>query len=302
MQPQKNMKLWAKIITTTAILTTTQWASAETIRVAVASNFSATLQALAKQFEKESGHTVKISSASTGKLYAQIIHGAPFDIFFSADAYRPELLAQQFAKTMTEGTEGANDTPEQQAKSYAKNHAKGSNKTNAKTYAYGRLVFLAYVEDKATHKNNQTCIQQLSASSIKRVAIANPVTAPYGLAAKQTLESMGLWAKVESKIVMGENIAQTLHFVDSQNAQAGFVAKAQLFKHKINNTCQWDILENHHDRIEQKMIKLQPQKLSAATHDFWDFISSRQARTLIQTHGYHVPDSISDSMPDKDNK
>ncbi len=101
---------------------------------------------------------------------------------------------------------------------------------------------------------------------------------------------------------MGENIAQTLHFVDSQNAQAGFVAKSQLFKHKIDNTCQWDISLEHHDRIEQKMIKLQPQKLSAATDAFWNFMSSRQARSLIKTHGYHVPEPIPSSLLDKDNK
>ena len=290
MQPRKTMKLWAKIIVIIAILVTTQWAPAETIRVAVASNFSATLQALAKQFEKASGHTVKLSSASTGKLYAQIIHGAPFDIFFSADAHRPELLAQQFAKDMAKSTKGAKDISNQQAKSYSK------------TYAYGRLVFLAYIESKSTNKNNEACIQQLSASSVKRVAIANPVTAPYGLAAKQTLESVELWVKVKSKIVMGENIAQTLHFVDSQNAQVGFVAKSQLFKHKINSTCQWDIPAEHHDRIEQKMIKLQPQKLSAATDAFWGFMSSKQARSLIKIYGYHVPEHILSSIPDKDNK
>ncbi len=259
MRSKKLIKSLIAVFATFTLSIMSQWVSAETIKVAVASNFSLTLQEIVTQFEKETGHTVKLSSASTGKLYAQIINGAPFDIFLAADSYRPELLAQE--------------------------RMRGE---QVKTYAYGRLIFLAYINKQAID-NEEACINQISAPSVKRIAIANPVTAPYGFAAKNALESLGLWRKVEDKIVMGENIAQTLHFVDSQNAQAGFVAKSQLFKHDVKDTCQWDVPGQYHKKIEQKMIKLKAHKQSPAVDAFWAFISGPQAQKIIMDYGYDVP-------------
>lgn len=265
MQVRQMARCWLSIIIT-LLITAPQWAAADVVRVAVASNFLAPLQEVAIAFEKASGHTVKLSGASTGKLYAQISNGAPFDIFFSADAERPELIARE-----------------------------RNNGQQAKTYAYGRLVFIAYTDADAI--NTSTCIDRLSSSSVKRIAIANPMTAPYGLAAKKTLEALGLWQQVKDKIVMGENITQTLHFVDSQNAQAGFLAKSQLINYQIKNTCQWDVPEQYHDKIVQKMLKLRADKYSVAVDAFWDFLRSQQVSNIIKAYGYDIPN---DDLPSYD--
>ena len=171
-------------------------AYAEDVRIAVATNFLATLNEIATTFEKDTGHSAVVSSGSSGKLYAQIIHGAPFDVFLSADSKRPKLLEDD-----------------------------GLAVTGSRfTYAVGRLTL--WSSDPDMIKGNGKDV--LTNNRFTRLAIANPKTAPYGVAAKSTLQALGLWDYLYDRLVQGENIGQTFQFVYSKNAEIGFVALSQV--------------------------------------------------------------------------
>lgn len=231
-------------------------ASASDIKIAVASNFGNTMQELSTAYTLATGNSLKISSASTGKLYAQIKNGAPFDIFFSADAQRPQLLVD-------EGLGLA---------------------SSLRNYALGQLVFISSIPSA-----EKSCIGSLSASQVKRIAIANPVTAPYGLAAQQTLQALDLWETNQGKLVRGENIAQTLQFFHSGNAQIGFVAKSQLQDYPLpSNACAWDIPNHHYQSIEQKMVVLKRSSHKPQVIRFSEFMQSEQALTIIKKYGYRI--------------
>ena len=229
---------------------------ADNLNVAVASNFASSLHSLAEDFESKTGHRLRISSASTGKLYTQINHGAPFDVFLAADEHRPELL-------IAEGKASAEFSL---------------------TYAMGRLVFISNIP---TEKN---CIDVLDSPALKRLAIANPQTAPYGLATQQTLEKLQRWQSTKAKLVMGENIAQTLQFVATGNASAGFVAQSMLHQGiKINTACEWPVPADMHEAIKQKMLVLAGASNKPAAIAFWQYMQSDDARTIIKNSGYDVP-------------
>ena len=229
---------------------------ADKLNIAVASNFAHTLRTLAEDFESKTGHQVRISSASTGKLFTQINHGAPFDIFLAGDEHRPNLL-------ITKGKATAE---------YSHN------------YAIGRLVLISHINTK------RTCLEALNSPTLKRLAIANPKTAPYGMAAKQTLEKLQLWQAIKSKLVMGENIAQALQFVATTNAQAGFVAKSMLLQdRKINIACEWPVPAQLHEPIKQKMLVLAKASNKSAARAFWHYMQSDDAKTIIKNSGYDVP-------------
>lgn len=226
------------------------------LNVAVASNFSPTLHLLAKDFKSKTGHHLRISSTSTGKLYTQIIHGAPFDMFFSADEHRPELLIEE-SKAKTQFS---------------------------RTYAIGKLVLISNI------KQEKTCRDVLDNPSLKRLAIANPKTAPYGLAARQTLEKLQLWETLKPKLVMGENIAQSLQFVSTGNATAGFVAQSMLMQGtKVNTACEWAVPADMHEPIKQKMLVLAKASNKPAAKAFWQYMQSDEAKTIIKNNGYDVP-------------
>lgn len=228
-------------------------ASAENVRVAVASNFSATMKKLAEKFESETGNKVIISSASTGKLFAQIIHGAPYDIFFSADSKRAELLVK---KSLAE---------------------------SAKIYAYGQLV---YVIKKTQVKQ---CAPELHLKAIKKVALANPKTAPYGLAAQQVLVSLDEWDAAKSKVVMGENILQAYQFIATGNVDAGFIAKSIFItSQELSDFCQWLIPENLYLPIKQKMVLLKRSNNNSEARKFIRYINSATAKKIIEESGYRV--------------
>lgn len=229
-------------------------ATAADLYIAVASNFNGAMQELGSAYTATTGHSIKISSASTGKLYAQIKHGAPFDIFFSADAQRPQRLAD-------EGLGLA---------------------SSLRTYALGQLVFISNIASTV-----KSCAASLSALQVKRIAIANPVTAPYGLAAQQTLQSLGLWDANHSKLVRGENIAQTLQFFHSGNAQIGFVAKSQLINYSLpSSTCVWSIPSRYYQPIQQQMLVLKKSVHKPQVTDFVAFMQSKNAIQIIKKHGY----------------
>lgn len=234
---------------------TTASARADNINIAVASNFAHTLYSISKDFKSRSGHQLRISSASTGKLFTQIKHGAPFDIFLAADEKTPNRLIAEGDATME----------------------------LSKIYAIGRLVLLSNIDP------DKTCRDIIDNDKLRRLAIANPNTAPYGAAAQQVLEKLQRWDKIETKLVIGENIAQTLQFVSTGSASAGFVAKSMLMQGiEINASCEWDIPVEMHSPIRQKMVVLNKASHKPAVRAFWQYMNSGEASAIIKNSGYDV--------------
>lgn len=232
---------------------------ADNLNVAVASNFSHTLHSLADDFESKTSHRIRIISASTGKIYNQIKHGAPFDIFFAADELRPNrLIAEGDGKAVW-----------------------------SMVYAIGKLVLISNIKPK----NN--CSDILGSTALKRLAIANPKTAPYGLAAKQTLEKLQLWNTLKPKLVTGENIAQSFQFVATGNASAGFISKSLLLRaSEIKLACQWPVPSDMHDPIKQKMLVLNIALNKAAAIAFWQYMQTDDAKKIIKNNSYDLPLTI----------
>lgn len=228
---------------------------ADNLYIAVASNFSHTLHSISEDFKSRTGHQLLISSASTGKLYTQIKHGAPFDVFLAADEIRPNRLIMEGDATSELSS----------------------------VYAIGRLVLLSNITP------DKTCRDIIGNAKLKRLAIANPKTAPYGAAAQQVLEKLQRWELVKTRLVMGENIAQTLQFVSTGSANAGFVAKSMLMQGKeIITSCEWDVPAEMHTPIKQKMVVLNRSSNKPAAMAFWQYMQSVEAATIIKGSGYDV--------------
>ncbi|WJW76542.1 molybdate ABC transporter substrate-binding protein [Thiohalobacter sp. IOR34] len=228
---------------------------AETLQVAVAANFAAALRALAERFHADSGHQLLLAVGSTGKQYAQIRHGAPFDLFFAADRRRPRLLEE--AGLALPGSRF--------------------------TYAVGRLAL--WSPDPARVDGEG---QVLERGDFRHLAIANPRLAPYGLAASQVLRLRDLWARLLPKLVYGENIAQTFQFVASGNAELGFVAWSQLKRPGVAIPGSWWLVPAVlHSPIEQQAVQLTD---SPAAADFLRFVKSRPGRRIIHDFGYATVD------------
>jgi molybdate transport system substrate-binding protein len=225
------------------------------VTVAVASNFGATAREIATQFEQVADYELRITTASTGKLYAQIVNGAPFDVLLAADTERPRRLEADGA-----GVPGTRFT-----------------------YAIGGLVLWS--------RQAEDCRAALQRADVGRVAIANPVTAPYGAAAKAYLQQAGLWDSLHGRLVIGENIAQTLQFAASGNAQLGFIARSQLHARSLPRpSCSWPVPEETHAPIEQQAIVLQRGAGSEGARAFVDFLRGDAGRAIILRHGYRLPE------------
>jgi len=233
------------------LLTSTN-AIANDIHIAVASNFRPTMQLLVDAYELQTTNTVSISSGSTGKHYAQLINGAPFDLFFAADAERPRLLEES---------------------GYAIADSRF-------TYALGKLVLW---HPTSSIVNSSV----LEIAEFKYLSIANPRLAPYGRATQQTLEKLGYGIVLEAKLVMGENVAQAFQFVESGNAELGFVAYSHLLTTGLADKDNfWLVPSNYYDKIEQQAIMLRE---SSAASEFLAFVKSPQALKLISDMGYDLP-------------
>ena len=227
---------------------------ADNLQVAVASNFSPVLKDLAPIFEKQSGHTLTLITGATGQHYAQIVNGAPFDIFLSADAERPRLLE-------------------------AEGHAVAD---SSFTYAIGKLVLWS---TDAELVDDSGAI--LGTGDFMHLAIASPQLAPYGKAAEETLMHMGLWEGMQSRLVQGENITQTLQFVQTDNAELGFIAMAQWLEIDPDNTgSHWEVPQKFYNPIVQQGVLLHD---SPAARAFFAFLQSDESKALIQSAGYELP-------------
>ncbi|GJQ58607.1 MAG: molybdate ABC transporter substrate-binding protein [Candidatus Scalindua sp. AMX11] len=226
---------------------------ADEIQVAVASNFTTVIQDMAKRFTERTGHKVTLIFGSTGKHYAQIINGAPFDAFFAADVRRPELLAKEGVALS------------------------GSRFT----YAVGKVVLwsprMAYVDSAG---------KILEQREFRYLAIANPKLAPYGRAAQEILEAKKIWVDLQRSIVRGENIGQTFQFVKSGNAELGFVAYSQIKRpgNPIEGSF-WEIPQSLYTPIEQQAVLLKENNIARS---FLAFVKSEESRNLIREYGYSV--------------
>jgi molybdate transport system substrate-binding protein len=223
--------------------------------VAVASNFRLVMDELAARFESDGGHEVLVIAGSTGKHYAQIVNGAPYDAFFAADTERPLRLESE------------------------RRTVPGSRYT----YALGKLVLWS---PRAGFVDPQGNV--LRTDSFEHLAIANPKLAPYGAAARQVLQSLGLWESLTDRLVRGENIAQAFQFVASGNADLGFASRAQLaIPGRSFGGSGWEPPQSLYAPIDQQAVLL---RNSAAAEAFMAFVKSPEARALIRTYGYDVPD------------
>ncbi len=227
------------------------------LTLAVAANFTDTTASLVGTFEASTGHRVTASFGSTGKLYAQIRNGAPFDVFMAADAQRPQLLESDGMAVP------------------------GSRFT----YARGKLVL--WSPETAAFISP---IAYLNEQSFSRLAIANPKTAPYGLAAQQVLEHLELWSPLLPKLVRGDSIAQTFQFIASGNAQAGLVALAQVQAWPNQDGTLWRIPQSYYAPIDQQAILLERGADNAAARDWLAFLQSPEAVAIIQDYGYDTGD------------
>ena len=233
------------------------WSSAQDARLAVASNFVNTAQVLVLKFSEQTTYKISLSAASTGKFYAQIRQAAPFDAFLSADRQTPERLANEgFA-------------------------VKGT----LFDYARGRLVFVSQVPGSSTSAE-----QLLLQTQFRKLAIANPELSPYGQAAKQTLEALGLLPKVQARLVMGENIGQAAHFVFSGNADAGLLPRAfalETPEQKKLYQNSWLVPESLHQPIIQTAVLLTRGQHNRAARAFMQYLQQPEAQGIITSHGYN---------------
>ncbi len=231
-------------------------AQAAQVNVAVAANFTAPMQKIAAQFEKATGHKAILSFGSTGKFYAQIQHGAPFQVLLSADDTTPARLEQEGL-----GVKGSRFT-----------------------YAIGKLVLWSkranVVDDKG---------EVLKSGTFDRLALADPKLAPYGAAAIQTMTKMGLLAQLTPKFVRGENISQTFQFIATENAQLGFVALSQVYVDgKITEGSAWLVPANLYAPIRQDAIMLSNGQDNAAAMALVNYLKGEQAQAVIRSFGYDL--------------
>jgi molybdate transport system substrate-binding protein len=223
------------------------------VHVAVAANFTKPMQAIAERFQQDTGHRAVLAFGSTGKFYAQIRNGAPYEVLLSADESTPARLESE-----GQGVAGSRFP-----------------------YAFGTLVLWSaregYVKDQST----------LSQQSYRHLAIANPKTAPYGAAAMETLEKLGLTESARGRFVQGENIAQTHQFAATGNAEMGFVALSQVIDHgEIGQGSGWIVPADFHAPIRQDAILLNKGRDNPAAQALLDYLKGPQAAEVIQAYGY----------------
>lgn len=224
------------------------------VQVAVAANFTAPMQKIAAEFEKDTGHKALLSFGATGKLYAQIKNGAPFQVFLAADDKTPARL-----------------------------EAEGDTVPDSRfTYAIGKLVLWSakpgYVDDQG---------KVLKKGQFKHLAIASPKTAPYGAAAVETLTKLGLLESIQPKFVTGENISQTYQFIVTENAELGFVALSQVMVDgQLTGGSSWIVPADLHQLIRQDAVILANGKDQPAAKALIEYLKGEKAVAIIKSYGY----------------
>ncbi|MGH8352329.1 MAG: molybdate ABC transporter substrate-binding protein [Pseudomonas sp.] len=231
-------------------------ALAEEVQVAVAANFTAPIQAIASDFEKDTGHKLVAAYGATGQFYTQIKNGAPFEVFLAADDGTPAKLEKE-----------------------------GDSLAGSRfTYAIGTLALWSAKDGYVDAQG-----EVLQKGEFKHLAIANPKAAPYGLAATQVLAKLKLSEAVAPKLVEGQNITQTLQFVSSGNAELGFVALSQVYKDgKIASGSAWIVPAELHDPIKQDALILNKGKDNPAAKALVEYLQGPKAAAVIKSYGYQL--------------
>jgi len=229
-------------------------AHAGQVQVAVAANFTEPAKAIAAAFAARTGDQAVLSFGASGQFFVQISHGAPFEVFLSADAERPKLAEQQGL-----GVAGTRFT-----------------------YAVGRLVLWSRTPGLVDPAG-----AVLAKGDFKSLSIADPKAAPYGLAAVETLTKLGLYQKLSPKIVQGSSITQAFQFVQTGAAELGFVALSQVID--TPGGSRWMVPASDHSPIEQQAILLTAGAQDPAARAFLAFLKSPEAVAIIRRYGYEVP-------------
>ncbi|WP_152969370.1 molybdate ABC transporter substrate-binding protein [Paracidovorax avenae] len=242
------------LLVAAAIALASTTARAGEVPVAVAANFTAPMQKIAAAFEQDTGHKAVLSFGATGKFYAQIRNDAPFQVFLAADDTTPGRVESEGL-----GVQGSRFT-----------------------YAVGRLVLWSPRENYVDRQG-----QVLRTGDFTHLSIANPKLAPYGLAAVQTMEKLGLAESLKPRLVTGENIAQAYQFVASGNAQLGFVALSQVMEDgRIAQGSAWQVPDAMHEPIRQDAVLLATGKDNAAAAALMQYLRGDKAREIIRRYGY----------------
>lgn len=224
------------------------------VRVAVAANFTAPMERLAPLFQKESGHTLKVTAAASGKLYAQIKGGAAFDVFLSADEETPKRLMQE-------------------------GFAVGGTRF---VYATGRLVLWSVQPDLIDEKASV-----LNKGNFNTLSIANPINSPYGVAAKETLTKLTMWNSIQRKLDKGDDVSQTFQMAASEKADLAFVALSQIMRDgKVTTGSWWLVPPEMHNPIRQSAVLLSHAKDTDAAKAFLAFLKSAKAQAVMRGFGY----------------
>lgn len=229
---------------------------ADEVQVAVAANFTAPMQKIAAEFEKDTGHKVLLSFGATGKLFTQIANGAPFEVFLSADDETPKKLEAEYLIAP---------------------HSRF-------TYAIGKLVLWS-AKEGVVDANGAV----LKKSDLQHVAIANPKTAPYGAAAVETMKKLGIYDALLPKLVQGENITQAYQFASTGNAEIGFVALSQVYKDgKVTSGSSWIVPGKLYTPIRQDAVILAKGKAKPAAKELADYLKGPKAVAIIKSYGYEL--------------
>ncbi|GAB5551979.1 MAG: molybdate ABC transporter substrate-binding protein [Saprospiraceae bacterium] len=225
----------------------------DTITIATAANMQFAMEALSEQFTAETGIVCQLVVSSSGKLTAQIIEGAPFDLFVAANMKYPEAV-----------------------------YERGLAQEPPRIYAYGKLVLWTMRPDLSPD------IPILNTPTIKQIAVANPKTAPYGQAASETLQSLQLDSSLQAKLVFGESIAQTNSFILTQVADLGFTAMSVVLSPRMKNQGHWIAIdEQYYQPITQGLVLLKGNNDNAErSRQFYNFLFSTEAKEILQDFGY----------------
>ena len=251
--------LFSRILLPTILLFSV-FVSAQEITVAAAADLSSALPEIVAAYMKQTGQAVKLSFGSSGNLTNQIQNGAPFDIFFSADeTYPTQLIENGLAE-----------------------------KDTLYRYAVGRLVL--WVSNEVSVDVQKMGMQVLLDASVKKVAIANPLHAPYGRAAEAALKHFGIYDRIVTKLVLGENVSQAAQFVESGNAQAGLIALSHALAPAMKDKGRyWTVPLDAYPTLNQAAVVLSRSKQKDAARKFLEFVRNPEGTSLLKNYGFSLP-------------
>lgn len=227
------------------------------VTIAAASDLKYAMDELVAQFKKQHPEAaVEVVTGSSGKFYEQIVNSAPFDLFFSADTKFPQQLKDQ-----------------------------GLAVSDVHLYGRGQLVLWSAGLDAA-----KMTLKSLTSAKIKKIAIANPQHAPYGMRAQEALEREGVWDKVKDRLVLGENIAQTAQFAESGAADVGILALSLAVSPTLKNKGTYSkVPESLYTPLDQGFVILKKAEHNALAKTFADYVDSQPARTVLRNYGFVLP-------------